>query len=321
MKKKVVSILIVIVILFTGCSKTSDELLLYKNTVQNGKDSSVTRLTQEEFFGKELTVITKENDQGGDDQLTAGALLFVNNSKDAVIYADHIYNKLYPASLTKLMTALVVLKYGKLSDNVTVSYNASHITEAGAKLCGLAEGDVLSMEVLLNSMLVYSGNDTAIAIAEHMAGSVKEFAAMMNEEAKKIGAVHTNFINPNGLHNDNQYTTAYDLYLIFHELLKYDEFKNIVHQSSYIANYVDKDGNEKQGVFESTNQYLKGEATTDPALTVIGGKTGTTGKAGNCLVLLSEDTDGQEYISVILKANGSTDLYTEMTRLLSKFKK
>ena len=83
---------------------------------------------------------------------------------------------------------------------------------------------------------------------------------------------------------------------------------------------MDKNGNEKQGVFETTNEYLKGEASTDPSLTIIGGKTGTTGKAGNCLVLLSEDTDGQDYISVILKAKGSVDLYSEMSRLLSKFR-
>lgn len=321
MRKRVLCIILVVIVLCSGCGKTTDHYLRYEDTALIENSSSHTLLTQEDFLGKDLTIITKENNKGGDETLTAGAQLFVNNTKNEVIYADHIYDKLYPASLTKLMTALVVLKYAKLTDNVTVSYNASHITEVGAKTCGLKEGDVLTLEVLLNSMLVYSGNDTSIAIAEHIGGSVEEFAKMMNREAKKIGAVHSNFVNPNGLHDDNQYTTAYDLYLIFHELLQYKEFTNIVHQSSYIANYVDKDGNEKQGVFETTNEYLKGNATTDPALTVIGGKTGTTNKAGNCLVLLSKDKENQEFISVILKANGSIDLYKEMSAMLSKYNK
>lgn len=320
MKKRILCVILVAAMLLGGCQKPSDKYLAYHDTATDVNVSNDDLLTQGDFFGKDLTIISNTQDNGGDDQLTAGALLFVNNTKNEMIYADKVYQKLYPASLTKLMTALIVFKYGKLMDNVKVSYNASHITEVGAKTCGLKEGDVLSMQVLLNSMLVYSGNDTAIAIAEHIGGSVDGFSDMMNKEAKRIGAVHSHFVNPNGLHSDEQYTTAYDLYLIFHELLKYDEFKQIIHQSSYTANYVDKDGYEKQGIFDTTNQYLKGEASTDPELTVIGGKTGTTSKAGNCLVLLSEGKDNQDYISVILKANGSVDLYTEMSRMLSKFK-
>jgi len=319
MKKRILGIILVATMVFTGCQKGSDQFLRYEDTAFDVNVSNDNLLAQEDFFGKNLTIISRDKDNGGDSVLTAGALLFVNNSKKEAIYADEVYKKLYPASLTKLMTAVLVFKYGTLTDNVTVSYNASHITEVGAKTCGLQEGDVLTLDVLLNSMLVYSGNDTAIAIAEHISGSVEAFTNKMNQEAKNIGAVHSHFVNPNGLHDDNQYTTAYDLYLIFNELLKYDKFCTIIHQSSYIANYVDKDGNEKQNIFETTNQYLKGEATTDPKLTVVGGKTGTTSKAGNCLMLLCKDNNNEEYISVVLKANGVNDLYKEMSRMLSKF--
>ena len=319
MKKRILGIILVATMMFTGCQKASYQFLRYEDTASDAKAFNDNLLTLEDFFGKNLTVISRDKDNGGDTVLTAGALLFVNNTKKQAIYADDVYKKLYPASLTKLMTALLAFKYGTLTDNVTVSYNASHITEVGAKTCKLQEGDVLTLDVLLNSMLVYSGNDTAIAIAEHISGSVEAFANKMNQEAKNIGAVHSHFVNPNGLHDDNQYTTAYDLYLIFNELLKYDKFFNIINQSSYIANYVDKDGNEKQNIFETTNQYLKGEAATDPKLTVVGGKTGTTSKAGNCLMLLCKDNNNEEYISVVLKANGTNDLYKEMSRMLSKF--
>ena len=117
------------------------------------------------------------------------------------------------------MTALVVLKKGELTDSVTVSYNASHIPVAGAKVCGFEEGDVITMDALLHCLLIYSGNDAGIAIAEHMSGSEENFVRIMNSEAKRIGASHTNFVNSHGLHDDNHYTTAYDMYLIFNELI------------------------------------------------------------------------------------------------------
>jgi D-alanyl-D-alanine carboxypeptidase len=317
MKKRILCLAAAIVILLNGCGKSSDQFLTYTDEEGGTACSAASQLMQADFFAKDLTVVTGKDNDGNDAELTAKASLFVNRTDNKVIYADNVFNNLYPASLTKLLTALVVLKYGELTDMVTVSYNASHITESGAKLCGFKEGDQISLEEMLNSMLVYSGNDAAVAIAEHVGGSVEDFVQMMNQEAKRIGAVHSNFVNPNGLHDDNQYTTAYDLYLIFNELLQYDTFRSIINQASYTANYKDKDGNDKEKTFGTTDLYLKGDKVLDSDLTVIGGKTGTTSKAGNCLILLSKDKSSKEYISVILKASGSEDLYTEMTHLLS----
>lgn len=317
MKKRILCLVAAAVILLNGCGKSSDQFLAYTYKEGGTVCSAASQLMQADFFAKDLTVVTEQDNDGNDTELTAKASLLVNRTDNNVIYADNVYNKLYPASLTKLLTALIVLKYSELTDMVTVSYNASHITESGAKVCGFAEGDQISLEEMLNSMLVYSGNDAAVAIAEHVGGSVEDFVKMMNQEAKRIGAVHSNFVNPNGLHDDKQYTTAYDLYLIFNELLKYDTFRSIINQASYTANYKDKDGNDKEKTFRTTDLYLKGDKVLDSDLTVIGGKTGTTSKAGNCLILLSKDKLSKEYISVILKASGSEDLYAEMTHLLS----
>lgn len=318
MRKRIYSILIIACITLSGCqNNSSDKFLKYTDTTATLGETGGNQLAQADFFAKDITIVTNKNNVGGDEQLTAGSEFLVNRTDNKVIYANNVYDKLYPASITKLLTALVVLRYGELSDMVTISYNASHITEAGAKTCGFEEGDVISLEVLLNCMLVYSGNDTAIAIAEHVGGSEEAFVQMMNEEAKKIGAVHSNFVNPNGLHDDNQYTTAYDLYLIFNELLEYDTIRTIINTSSYTADYKDKDGNDEQKTFDTTDLYLKGDKVLDFDLEVIGGKTGTTSKAGNCLMLLSKDEKEKEYISVILKASGSEDLYTEMSHLLS----
>lgn len=318
MKKRIASMVVIVTLLFSGCQSTTDNYLSYKDTWKSTGYSMKGQLTQENFVAKDLAIVNKTDNSGGDKKMTAGASLLVSRTDHKVLYANKVYNKLYPASLTKLLTALVVLQNSEMSDEVTISYNASHITEIGAKTCGFEEGDTISLDALLKSMLVYSGNDAAVALAEHVGGSVESFAKMMNKEAKKIGAVHSNFVNPSGLHDDNQYTTAYDLYLIFNELLKYDVLKKIIHMDSYTAQYIDKNGNPKEKTFKTTDLYLTGERTTDKKIKVIGGKTGTTSKAGNCLILLSKDKNKQEYISVVLKAVGSNDLYTQMSHLLSK---
>jgi D-alanyl-D-alanine carboxypeptidase len=275
------------------------------------------RLSHADYFAEDLVPITSEDNLGEDNELTSGSSLLVNVTDQKVIYADNVYDRLYPASLTKLMTALVVLQHGELTDSVTISYNASHITEGGAKLCGFQEGDVITMDALLKSLLVYSGNDAAIAIADHISGSEEAFVALMNEKARKIGAVHTNFVNSSGLHDDNQYTTAYDMYLIFHELTNYETFRSIIGTASYTAEYTDKDEKPKEKTFKATNAYLSDETSAPEGVQILGGKTGTTRKAGNCLVLLSKDSLEKEYISVILKAPDKNNLYNQMSYLLS----
>ncbi len=300
-----------------GCRMSSGDYLAFPDTAVSADNSIDNRLTQAGFFAENLAIISEEENQGEDEELTSGASLLVNTTDNQALYADHVYDRLYPASLTKLMTALVVLKYGELTDSVTVSYQASHISEGGVKLCGFQEGDIITMDVLLKCLLVYSGNDAAIAIADHISGSEEAFVKLMNEEAKKIGAVHTNYVNSNGLHDDSQYTTAYDVYLLFHELMKYDTFRSVIVMDSYTASYQDRSGTEKEKTFKATNSYLQGDTSVPEGLQIIGGKTGTTRKAGNCLVLLSKNTAEKEFISVILKASGSDVLYSQMSHLLT----
>jgi len=309
--------LLISAIILGGCRKSSDQFFSYKDNIISVQYDFGLELSENDFFAGNLIKLSEE-DYGTNDDFVSGeaALLFDITNKE-VLYAKNPYEKLYPASLTKLMTALVVLKRGELTDTVTVSYNASHIPVPGAKVCGFEEGDVLTLEALLYCLLVYSGNDASIAIAEHMSGSEEAFVKLMNQEAKKIGAVHTNFENSHGLHDDNHYTTAYDMYLIFNELIKYDTFINIVNQSSYRAEYQDKNGNQKTVTFRTTNLYLREEKTPPENIQIIGGKTGVTSKAGNCLILLSKDNENNQYISLVLKASDSDKLYSDMSSLFS----
>lgn len=246
----------------------------------------------------------------------SGAALFDINSKET-LYAKNVHDKLYPASLTKVMTALVALKYGSTDMLLTASSNVTNL-EADAQTCGLKEGDQMTLAQALHILLINSANDAAIMVAEGIAGSVEEFAKLMNEEALLLGATNTNFVNPHGLSDDNHYTTVYDLYLIMNEAIRYDLFNEIIGMSSYTTVYYNHSGDSKELTVNSTNHYLQGDASAPAGITIHGGKTGTTNAAGHCLILVSRDTAGNPYISVILRAESRDDLYIQMSELLTK---
>lgn len=233
-----------------------------------------------------------------------------------VVYAKDIFTSRSPASITKVMTALVTLKYGNLDDLVTVTATAADI-EYGSSVCDIKEGDTLSLRQLLYGMMIASGNDAAMMIAEHVGGSVDNFVSMMNEEAASLGAVNTHFMNPHGLTNEEHYTSVYDIYLIFQEALKYDLFQDIIGRKNYYAEYTKADGSAAAMTWESTNHYFTNEAQAPDNVIVCGGKTGTTDDAGACLALLAKDRYGNPYISIILHAESKDTLYPEMNQLLS----
>ena len=237
-------------------------------------------------------------------------------SDKTVLCQSGVSERIYPASTTKLLTALVVLKHCNLSESVTFSYNASHIGVAGAMTCGFAEGDTVMLGDLLAALLIYSGNDAGIAIAEHVSGSVEAFAELMNEEAKLLGAVDTHFVNPHGLHNKEHYTTAYDIYLIMNELINYNSFLSIISMSSCEVNYVDAQGYAKTKTFNSTNLYFEGKFKAPDEIEIIGGKTGTTNAAGCCLTLYFKDAKGRSYIAEVFDAPTYEVLYGKMTELM-----
>ncbi|MDE7322347.1 MAG: D-alanyl-D-alanine carboxypeptidase [Lachnospiraceae bacterium] len=288
---------------------------------RNNSSFSVASHTQGETvdaFASGLCIVT--GDVSGEtkvdmSQASAAGLFDVASGK--VIYAKNVHEKLNPASLTKILTALCALKYGSLDDVLTASENV-YISESGAVKLGIEAGDTMTMDQALHALLLKSANDVAIMIAEHIGGSVEGFAEMMNDMANSLGATNSHFVNPHGLTDPNHYTTAYDLYLISNEVLKYDKFTELIHTSNYTSTYHDKNNNEKSIDIQNSNAYIKGEAFAPDNVTVIGGKTGTTSAAGNCLILYSKDKSGNPYISVVLKSIDRTTMYQEMTDLLKE---
>lgn len=269
-------------------------------------------------FAYDLCVVSGDvtDDENVDMSQATAAVLFDLNEKE-ILYSKNAHERLYPASITKVMTALVALQNAPL-DKVLTATGTVNITESGAQLCGLKSGDTMTLDQALHILLMYSANDVAMLIAENVGGTTERFMEMMNEEAKRIGATNTNFCNPHGLTQDGHYTTAYDLYLIFNEAMKYEVFNEIIHMTSYQTTYYDKDGKPKELSFETSNLFLRGHYEPPENVTVIGGKTGTTNAAGHCLILLSRDTNGAPYISVILRSEARDVLYKEMTDLLDE---
>lgn len=272
-------------------------------------------------FAEDLCVVVGDyaTDSDLDMSQATAAVLFDLNQKD-VLYSKNAHERLYPASLTKVMTALVALKYGSL-DQVLTASDSVNITESGAQLCGLESGDTMTLDQALHILLLYSANDVAVLIAENIGGTTEHFIEMMNEEALQLGATNTHFLNPHGLTQDGHYTTAYDLYLIFNEAIQYEKFSEMIQMTSYQTTYYDRNGSAKELNFNTSNLFLRGDYQAPDNITVIGGKTGTTKAAGNCLILLSRDQNGAPYISVILRSEARDVLYPEMIDLLNQINK
>jgi len=210
----------------------------------------------------------------------------IETESGRILYEKNAFSKANIASTTKIMTAIIAIENNILTDTVIVSKKAART--AGSSV-NLKENDKIKLSELLYGLMLNSGNDAAVAIAEHTSGNVEEFAKLMNEKAKEIGALNTNFITPHGLDTNNHYSTAYDMAIIARYALKNPTIKKLVSTSYYTMTFLD--GKTKQ---------LK---NTNPLLSFYNGisgmKTGYTGLAGKCLVA-SAKRDDLEIIVVTL---------------------
>ena len=214
-----------------------------------------------------------------------------------ILYEKNAHVPLYPASTTKILTALVVMENCKLTDTATVSQRALDLVPSGYSNAKLHVGEELTIKDLLYALLIPSANEAANVLAEHVSGSVEAFAEVCNNRAKELGCENLHFVNPNGIHNEDHYCTAYDLYLIAKECRNHDIFNEIVKTKKF--------------TLPATNIYTKGDRTftnTNELLlpttvyyyeNCTGIKTGYTTPAGQCLIASSSYND-IELISVVL---------------------
>ena len=242
-------------------------------------------------------------------EVAAEGAVLLNAATGEVLYGKNQDQQFYPASITKVMTALVVLEHCNLNETVTFSETATTNLESGAVALGVSAGDQLTVEQSLYGLLLKSANEIGNGLAEHVSGSVSAFADLMNAKAKELGCKNTHFANPHGLNNENHKTTPYDMTLILRAAVANDTFRKIDTTTSYqfpaIKNAAARTitmGHKM--MYKTDSRYYEG---------IIGGKTGYTSKAGNTLVTAVE-RDGVRLIAVVMKAKGTH--YTDTRAML-----
>ena len=249
--------------------------------------------------------------------LNSEAAILVEISTGRIIYEKNSTKKLYPASTTKILTAILVIENSNLDDIVTVRQSALNNIPTGYVTCNLQVGEELTVKDLLYALMIPSANDAAYVLAEHIAGSVDNFSVMMNDKAREIGCKTTHFVNPNGIHDDSHYSTAYDLYLLANYAMKNEVFRNLVTATEYTLPATEKYPNEDR-ILKTTNELLNKNSRNYYYKNAIGIKTGYTVKAGNCLVAASS-RDGLEFIAVVLNGgtteNGLNSRYVDSKKL------
>lgn len=309
----VICSILILTISVCGCGSKNQKSIAEYEKKNYSKNLYTGRLFAEDLCVSESNV---ELDGYEEDTTVQAAALFAQTDKN-VLYSYSAHKKVYPASITKIMTALLALENGNLEDEVVISANADASSfPVAAQVCGIKKGQTWTLEALLNALLLYSGNDVAVAIAEHIGGTEEAFVQMMNARAKELMACNTHYCNPHGLHEDDHYTTAYDIYLIFQKCIQDERFVNLINQDACTVNYKNADGSTSQATFHATNYYAKGLAEKPKNVTILGGKTGTTDEGGYCLVLLEKDTAGKDYISIVMGAEAKSVLYQDMTSLI-----
>ena len=232
-------------------------------------------------------------------KLNATSAILVEVSTGRIIYERNSNEKRYPASITKIMTAILVLENCNLDDKVVVSESALSNIPSGYVTCDLIAGEEISVEDLLYALMVKSANDAAYVLAEHVGGSIDAFSDMMNIKARELGCNGTHFVNPNGIHDERHYTTAYDMYLIANYAMKNETFRKLVTTKSYTLPATNLYTNNDRS-FSTTNALIDDNSSLFYKY-AIGIKTGFTTQAGECLVAESA-REGLDFIAVVLDA-------------------
>lgn len=236
-------------------------------------------------------------------QSEAGVIIEATTGK--IIYDKNAKEKRYPASTTKILTAIIAIEQCNLDEVAVASENAIKSIPSGYTTANIQIGEKLSIKDLLYALMLKSANEAAVIIAEHISGSVEEFSNLMNEKAKEIGCENTHFVNPNGVHNENHYSTAYDLALMGRYCMQNETFREIVSTTSYTLPATNAYESTDR-TFSNTNSLIikNNNNRVDnyyyPYATGI--KTGYTSNAKNCLVA-SAEKNGIEVITVVLGAD------------------
>lgn len=288
MKHKIFSLILAATLLFTAAFPAYATETEKTETETTESTTTNTEGTSTDSTSSELT-------------LTAESAILMDATTGKILYEKNSRTKQYPASITKLMTILLALEHGSLEDEITFSHDAVFSIEPGSAHIAIQEDEILTLEQVLYGIMLRSANECANAAAEYVDGSMEKFAEHMTARAKELGCENTNFVNANGLFDENHYTTAYDMALIAQELLKNETYRSMMSNTYYLIPPTNKQPEERP--LHGQHQMLNENSLYyyEPAE---GGKTGYTVEAQNTLVTYAKQGD-TELIAVVLKCNGA----------------
>ncbi len=232
--------------------------------------------------------------------VSASAAILMDMETGKILYSKNENEHHYPASITKILTTLIALEYNKPKDIITFSEEAVFGIDRSSSNLAMDVGEQITMEDALYSIMLMSANEVSAAVAEHIGGSIENFSKIMNQRAKQAGAINSNFKNPHGLHDDNHYTTAYDMAMIAKEAYKLPQFRKIISTITYQI----QPTNKQPEIRYLANQHYMIKNTAYHYDACTGGKTGFTDEAQSTLVTFAEK-DGLKLVCVVLDEKGN----------------
>lgn len=228
-------------------------------------------------------------------QVISETAVLIDAATGQVLYEKEKDKRMYPASTTKVLTGLLAVENGDMADSITFSHDAVYSIGRDTSHASISEGEVLTLEQAMYAMAIESANDAANGIGEYLTAKTgKSFSQLANERARRAGAKNSNFVNPHGLHDENHYTTAYDLALIAAQRVKNDTFNRIFSAETYSISPTNKQPETR--TFHSANWFLNGAFNYDG---IVMSKTGWTQEAAHTMVTCAE-RNGVKLICVVM---------------------
>ena len=244
-------------------------------------------------------------------EINAASAIVMDVDTGDILYEKYAHEKHYPASITKVLTCLLAVENGNVNDTLTVSENVMSQVEMDSSRIGLEAGEQLTLRDALYGMMLNSGNECALTIGEYLAGSTEGFADMMNERIKTLGCTDSHFVNPNGIQNEDHYTSCYDMALIGCAAYQYPEFKKLISSQTYTIPETNK--NEERVLWQENRLIYSGNGEYYYQYCT-GGKTGYTETALATLISFAE-RDGRRLVTVVMKCNPTTESYLDTIKL------
>ena len=320
--KKLIAVTLVVIVLLIVAVFVSKVPDAYSRAVDF--DYSVKRLqsvnTEPELLGTNTdTVVPRDASVNAELFDECPYALLVGESDNKIYVAKNAHRRIYPASMTKLMTAIIVcerIESGMIDlDDVVTIDRYYDLTDEGVLPFLMTYGDKITVKDLLYCLLVESNNYFAMVLADYVAGDQESFCALMNRKARDIGATNTHYMNPHGLDDPEHYTSPYDIYLIVKEAESHELIRKIDEFESYGYTYEDADGNKIEMEAVATNYFMNGTVKLPAGVTIGSWKTGTTEGAGYCLVMYFEK-DKKKYVAVTASLENKDELYGAMARMI-----